>query len=39
MSEGNLLNEIEEEALRGDVLTALRLCLRLGGKTNSEALR
>lgn len=39
MSESNLLNEIEEEALRGDVLTALRLCLRLGGETRSGTLR
>ena len=39
MRSTNLLGKIEEQAIDGDISKALRLCLSLGGKTGSTALR
>lgn len=39
MRSANLLNRIETEAMEGDVVKALRLCLSLGGRTSSSTLR
>jgi hypothetical protein len=35
----SLLDQVEAEALEGDLVKALRLCLKLGGVTGSEDLR
>ncbi len=39
MRSGKLLDEIEKEAIDGDLVKALRLCLSLGGKAGSAELR
>ena len=39
MRSSKLLDQIESEAMSGDVVKALRLCLSLGGRTGSTGLR